>query len=685
MYNETQAQEKKHLTSIIQKLQATHASLTRNIGKYEDEIQQSKNYIWENKSDLDGAEKASNRIMIHQMIDSGEQDVQRLRQIERLIVSPYFGRVDFKASDREKHNNCYIGLHTFSERSGEEILIHDWRAPISTLFYDYDKGPASYESPSGPISGQIDVKRQYKIRQGAMEYMIESDVNIIDDVLQKELSQNANDKMKNIVVTIQREQNAIIRNATAKTLIVQGVAGSGKTSIALHRVAFLLYRNSETLSSDNMLIISPNKVFADYISNVLPELGEENIQEIDMMEIAAELLEGKFEFQSFSDQVNHLILHTSKKDFERIQYKATEDFLQQLHQYLHDVTKSGFVPQDLIIDGQDIKADTIRASFNTFANLPIRERLEQAANDLIIRINMSHEDRLSSATSRKIKSAVIRMFPFKDELALYANFYKQHDNKHMLSIKKGHPILFEDVFPLIYTKLHFENVKQYERIEHLLVDEMQDYTPVQYTVLQKLFPCKKTILGDSNQSVNPYTSSTLEKIRSIFPDSETVKLCKSYRSTMEITSLAQSISRNEDLVPVERHGEEPGFYLLESEKDEHKQIRKLIRAHLDSDFKSLGIICKSIGQAEQLYQVLSEKFDSLIYLDFNSREYRDGIIITSAQMAKGLEFDQVIVPHVSHHEYHTQLDRSLLYIACTRAMHKLDLTCHGKVTDFFAK
>jgi DNA helicase-2/ATP-dependent DNA helicase PcrA len=682
MFNKTEKQEKAYLDEMLEKLQFAHGVLNRQIGKVEDDVQDGKDYIWQNKGDLDGAEKAANRMMIHQMIDTGEQAVANLRQIERLIESPYFGRVDFAADDNKQKINCYIGLHTFSVNAGDEILIHDWRAPISTLFYDYEKGSAEYEAPAGNISGEIELKRQYKIRRGVMEYMIESEVNIGDDVLQKELSQSSNEKMKNIVVTIQREQNAIIRNATANTLIVQGVAGSGKTSIALHRVAFLLYRNSETLSSDNMMIISPNKVFADYISNVLPELGEENIQEIDMMEIADELLEKKIPFQSFSDQVNFLIHDADNKDLERIRYKATTKFAAELHQYLHEITQSGFIATDLDIDNVRIPASDIQESFDNFSSLPLKERLEQAADSLVIRLNRSREDRMNASTSRKIKNAVIKMFPYKDALALYANFFKETDQKKLFKHKKGQPLAYEDVFPLIFTKLHFEKMKGYDKIEHLLVDEMQDYTPVQYAVIRKLFQCKKTILGDSNQSVNPYTSTSLEVINSIFDDAESVKLCRSYRSTMEITNLAQKISRNPDLIPVERHGQEPGIHVCESDKEEYKLIRKLIRDHNKSDYQSLGIICKTTRQAEKLYKSLAEKFDDLIYLDFDSREYQDGIIITSAHMAKGLEFDQVIVPHTSSHTYTTQLDRSLLYIACTRAMHKLDLTCHGQTTDF---
>lgn len=685
MINSTESQEKSYLKEILQKLQTAHTNLERQIEKYDDEIQEGKDYIWGSKADLDGAEKAFNRMVIHQNVASGEQTLAEMRRVDRLIESPYFGRVDFLPDDKKDTQDCYIGLHTFSENVGDDILIFDWRAPISSLFYDFEKGPAVYIAPAGVITGNISLKRQYKIRRGVMEYMLESDINIDDDVLQKELSQTTNEKMKNIVVTIQREQNAIIRNSTADTLIVQGVAGSGKTSIALHRVAFLLYRNSEALHSDNMMIISPNKVFADYISNVLPELGEDNIQEIDMTEIAHDLLEDDIRFESFNGQVDFLLHDADEKNLERIRYKASTEFVEELHVYLHNMIQNGFLAVDLDIDKVRISAGDILEIFNKLRHLRLKERLEMTANHLIIRFNTKNDTRLDSALSRKIKGEVIRMFPYKDAFALYESFYIRSGKEKLFKHKKGKPLYYEDVFPLIYTQLHFEKSTAYNRIEHLLIDEMQDYTPIQYAVIRKLFPCKKTILGDSNQSANPYTSTTPERISSFFPGSESVKLLRSYRSTIEITDLAQRISRNEELIPVERHGNEPEIHILDSEKTEQIRIYNLIQEHRQTDYQSLGIICKTARKAEKLHSALRDQVDDLNYLDFNSKEYRDGIIITSAHMAKGLEFDQVIVPHASRHTYHTPLDRSLLYIACTRAMHRLDLTCHGEVTEFLSE
>ena len=248
---------------------------------------------------MDEADMVAAGQSIDRMAFTGESAVARKKKLLKLIESPYFGRIDFLPEESNQSTPVYLGIYTFSDETIRANLIYDWRAPVSSMFYDFELGTATYTTPSGKISGEIRLKRQYKIREGRMEYMIENAVNIHDEVLQKELSKSADDKMKNIVATIQRDQNAVIRNETARVMIIQGVAGSGKTSIALHRIAFLLYRFRDEIASKDILIISPNKVFADYISNILPELGEEQIPEMGMEELAADVLENKYRFQTF--------------------------------------------------------------------------------------------------------------------------------------------------------------------------------------------------------------------------------------------------------------------------------------------------------------------------------------------------------------------------------------------------
>jgi len=305
MINITELEEREYLEEIKEKLLLAIKRSDDSVKQYSAELRQNKEYIYEHQSGMDDADMVAAGQSINRMAFTGESAVTRKRKLLKLGKSPYFGRIDFTTNHETAP--VYIGIYSFSDETMRANLIYDWRAPISSMFYDFELGEASYKTPSGQISGEIVLKRQYKIKEGRMEFMIENAVNIHDDILQKELSKSSDDKMKNIVATIQRDQNTVIRNETAPVMIIQGVAGSGKTSIALHRIAFLLYRFRESIAAKDILIISPNKVFADYISNVLPELGEEQIPEMGMEELATDLLESKYNFQSFFQQVSSLL------------------------------------------------------------------------------------------------------------------------------------------------------------------------------------------------------------------------------------------------------------------------------------------------------------------------------------------------------------------------------------------
>lgn len=318
--------ERQHLAETLQLLTSELKRLTGDIDRSARTIDERKKHLWDNLRDMDFAEEANYRGEVDMSVRLAEHAVMLQQRIERLLESPYFGRVDFRTNGETGATPYYIGIHNFSDPETQEIVIHDWRAPVSSLFYDFESGAASFETPQGTTQGDITGKWQYKIQGGRLEYMFETSLNIDDEVLQRELSQSADDKMKNIVATIQREQNAVIRNETAEVLILQGVAGSGKTSIALHRVAFLLYRFKDTLSSNNVMILSPNKVFGDYIADVLPELGEEKVAEIDFDKIAAKYLAKLTDYETFSEQVVTLLDQVDDAVAERIRYKATPEF-----------------------------------------------------------------------------------------------------------------------------------------------------------------------------------------------------------------------------------------------------------------------------------------------------------------------------------------------------------------------
>ncbi|WP_101698350.1 HelD family protein [Clostridium minihomine] len=683
MLNPKEADEREYLGEVQTKLGLALDQIQQKIDHYSKEILETKRYIHENLAELDSAEKAANRTAVYESVSFGEDAVREREKLHKLIQSPYFGRIDFEKTQETEQKVFYIGVHSFVDPLSSRNIIFDWRAPISSMFYDFETGSAFYIAPIGKIEGTLHLKRQYRIRNSEMEYMLESSLNIGDDILQKELSRTSDDKMKNIVATIQREQNEIIRNEAAKVLIIQGAAGSGKTSIALHRVAFLLYRYKKILNSRNILILSPNKVFSNYISNVLPELGEENISEASFEEIAATLLGKKYHCQTFAQQVEDLLNDSNAEKIHRIQYKATNSFVEQLQDYLKYADSHFFVPTDLVIENFSVSKGTLLLHYHRLKKMPIQKRLRKIADDLISAYKRNTIKKMEPTMARQIRSGVAKMFQFSNPLLLYQDFYRHIGREDLFCLAGKNTFEFCDVYPFLYVKLYLEGTEEdYKDIQHLLVDEMQDYTPIQYAVLSKLFSCKMTILGDSYQSVNPYSSSSTEKIEPYFEGCHCVELCKSYRSTIEISQFAQKILENKKIIPIERHGTMPTITECQTTHEETELIQNLIEQFRKSEHTSLGIICKSQEQTNQLWGQLHSANPDLNRLDFTSNEFQEGIIITSVHMSKGLEFDQVIVPGVSDDFYQTQLDRSLLYIACTRAMHQLDLTCCGKKTEF---
>ena len=467
-----------------------------------------------------------------------------------------------------------------------------------------------------------------------------------------------------------------------RRLIIQGVAGSGKTSVALHRMAYLLYRFKDTISSSQMMIISPNRVFSDYISNVLPELGEESILESGMEDIAEAELKGICRFQTFNEQAADLLESDDAKRIERIRFKSSAIFVTELDDFIRLAAERYFAPKDIEVDRTRIPKGEIANAYRASSGLPIKSRLEKTASVVAAAVRDEEGRRLPPSAVRKAKTAIRNMFAFPNSLALYEEFYKHLGKPELFKRNKTKRLEFEDVFPLLYVKIHLEGTTGFGHIQHLLVDEMQDYAPIQYAVLAKLFPCKKTILGDGSQSVNPYSSSTLAVIQTIFPEADTVELTKSYRSTLEIANFAQHINRNPKLIPVERHGEAPKVIPCGDSRDELEAIGNACRAFQNSEHRSLALICKTQKQAERLYERLLPVMIEIKLLDFGSERFHDGIVVTFAHMAKGLEFDRVIVPGANAATYRTELDRSLLYIACTRAMHALTVTYCGEPAAF---
>ncbi len=677
-FNQTEKQEKEYLKQIISFLKKVIGNTDASVKDHVDTLAEYKDYIWSNK-DIDPHEIRSMRESILNHFALGESVINKRKRLTKILAIPYFGRIDFlEKKENSKVMPIYIGIHTFYDPESRATLIHDWRAPVSSMFYDHELGEAGYRSPSGEIKGEISLKRQYRIRGGKMEFMIESALTVHDDILQKELSSNADDKMKNIVATIQREQNQIIRNEDIRTLIIQGVAGSGKTSNALHRISYLLYTFRDSISSKDILIISPNKVFSDYISNVLPELGEETVPETSMEQILSGVLEHKYKYQTYFGLVNELLEKPSSSLIDRIAYKASFGFISELDKFILHIENTYFKAADVKLTKYiTIPAPFIEEQYLRFNRYPIRRRFDAMADYMLDMLKIQYAFTVTTAGRNLLKKEIRLMFAGNNDIQVYKDFFKWTNNPGMFKMRKGHTLEYSDLAPLAYLHLALEgNGNQPFRVKHLLIDEMQDYSPIQYKVIQKLFPCRKTVLGDAGQSVNPYGSSTAETIQKSLTASEIMKLCKSYRSTFEITDFAQKIHPNAELEPVARHGEKPQILQFGSAVEELSGIMGLISTYRKSGYKSLGIICKTEQQAREMADVLKSYANDISFLSSQSSAFVQGIVITSAHMAKGLEFDEVIIPQTDERNYRSEIDKSMLYVAVTRAMHRLTLTFH---------
>ena len=677
-FNQTEKQEKEYLKQIISFLKKVIGNTDASVKDHVDTLAEYKDYIWSNK-DIDPHEIRSMRESILNHFALGESVINKRKRLTKILAIPYFGRIDFlEKKENSKVMPTYIGIHTFYDPESRATLIHDWRAPVSSMFYDHELGEAGYRSPSGEIKGVISLKRQYRIRGGKMEFMIESALTVHDDILQKELSSNADDKMKNIVATIQREQNRIIRNEDIRTLIIQGVAGSGKTSIALHRIAYLLYTFRDSISSKDILITSPNKVFSDYISNVLPELGEETVPETSMEQILSGVLEHKYKYQTYFGLVNELLEKPSSSLINRIAYKASFGFISELDKFILHIENTYFKAADVKLTKYiTIPAPFIEEQYLRFNRYPIRRRFDAMADYMLDMLKIQYTFTVTTTGRNLLKKEIRLMFAGNNDIQVYKDFFKWTNNPGMFKMRKGHTLEYSDLAPLAYLHLALEgNGNQPFRVKHLLIDEMQDYSPIQYKVIQKLFPCRKTVLGDAGQSVNPYGSSTAETIQKSLTASEIMKLCKSYRSTFEITDFAQKIHPNAELEPVARHGEKPQILQFGSAVEELSGIMGLISTYRKSGYKSLGIICKTEQQARKMADMLKSYANDISFLSSQSSAFVQGIVITSAHMAKGLEFDEVIIPQTDERNYRSEIDKSMLYVAVTRAMHRLTLTFH---------
>ena len=657
-----------------------------------------------------------------------EHKLGKLEKYKKVLDKPYFGRVDF-TEEEESKEAVYIGYQNIMNDENYDVMVYDWRAPIASMFYRNELGTASYQAPCGEIRGEISLKRQYEIEKGKLNYFFDCSLTITDDMLKEALGNNASTYMKNIVETIQKEQDMIIRNKGNDVLIVQGVAGSGKTSIAMHRIAFLLYeRMAEGLTSDNIMIISPNHLFGEYVSTVLPELGEDNVKYSTMEDFFEMHFRNTISMRSRNSQLEYVITNRNRKAIRNtIRFKGSSQFVEMLDRLIKIYEKELIKFKDVYYAGTLIAdAKSLRKNFlDNPINMAVGRRLDRIQNTLEKKLRELEKTKrkelfkalkgeggydVDEKVNNELNSyrdetlGTIRSFTKINCFRLYEKLFK--DEKLFRRVSEGlslpkasesiryftakslRPdlVTYEDGMALLYLKLKLMNERLYPQIKQVLIDEAQDYYPLQYRVLAEIFKgAQYTVLGDIGQTIEKSETEDLydEVIRCLEPKNALkLSLTKSYRSSYEISQFTARLREGEvGAIAFERHDEVPIIAQHENETQELEWIVDQVKDYEAKGFETIAIICKSQKEVNHVYSKLSRKLD-IHQLSPDEEGYQKGIHIMPIYMAKGLEYDAVIVYEVNEHHYNEPEDKQLLYIACTRALHRLSLCHTGEVTHF---
>lgn len=661
------------LEEVKDKLNSRIHALQQDLEEGEKDIAGMQEYYWDNYTEMDeyGYENYDNQQALFRQASANEEKAKLMHRFMKMQDSPFFGRVDFIFDGEDEAETFYIGIGNFAEKTGSVPLIYDWRAPVSGLFYDFDKGPASYQAPAGLIEGEIASKWQYKIRNGKMVYGFESDMMIDDEILKQELGSNSDVQLKNIVRTIQKEQNAIIRNTKDKILVIQGVAGSGKTSIALHRIAYLLYHDRKNLKSSNILILSPNSVFADYISHILPELGEENIQEMSFDIFAYKELKGTV--VDCEDRFHRIEQRMEQKDPEaerRSKEKQSQYFIGLVEGFLVEL-------EDRLMDIRDIEFKGMRKTeqeiielfYYKFQHLPILARMEAVMEYFIDEYETLYQKDVTEEEKELLTEQFMKMYVTRDLYEIYNWLMEEGGYLTLPGVPYERRVLaYEDVYPMLYLKHRLDGTKARSNIKHLVIDEMQDYSYLQYVILEGMFSCKMTILGDKSQTIDRESQDVMKFLPKIFGKSiRKIVMNKSYRNTVEIARYAEKIVGDTNMELFERHGKEVEEACCISIDEAVEKVCSRVNLG-EEGFETAAVITMTEWEAKVLYRKFQEAGMEVSYIDRDSTSFKKGLTVTTFYMAKGLEFDQVF--GVSK-MWNTGFAGQAKYICATRALHEL--------------
>ena len=673
---------REYLTHVTETLRHRITQLNDSIEAGQKEIEGMHEYYWENYTEMDqyGYENFDNQQALLHEINASNEKIELRRRFRKMMDSPFFGRVDFCYEGDYEPEIFYIGIANLAEENGGLPLIYDWRAPVSGLFYDFDKGPASYQAPLGEIHGDIAAKWQYKIRGGKMIYEFESDVKIDDEILKAELGSNGDVQLKNIIRTIQKEQNAIIRNTSDRIMVIQGAAGSGKTSIALHRIAYLLYHDRKNLKSSSVLVLSPNGVFSDYISHILPELGEENIREMSFDLFAYRELKGIVsDCEDRYDQIERAVL--LPKSQELCREKQSAEFAGRLDGYMLGLEDELMNFRDVEYRGCTLsEKEIIDLFYFKFLDVPLLSRMHSVAEYFIDQVETLRDRDLSDEEREEVMECFRSMYETRDCYVLYSRFLEKEGYRPLphCQIEKRR-LRYEDVYPVLYLKYTLYQCRNHHGIKHVVVDEMQDYSWIQYLLIHKMFPCRMTILGDKAQTMEDETQDVLKFLPKIFgKDIRKIVMNRSYRNTMEVAQYANHLTGIEDMELFERHGEPVDERTFSSTEE---ALETVLEKWLNrrEEFETEALIFLTEREAEhaflyiekRLKEIAPEAENQLCYMNRDSQSFKKGLTVTTFYLAKGLEFDQVF--GIFEEDRESGLQCQAKYITATRALHELHM------------
>lgn len=660
--------------------------------------------------------------------------VTKMESLKRNYQKPYFARIDFTIDGENEDKECYLGKVGVIDENNNIVTI-DWRAPIASVYYDSSLGKASYEAPEGTITGDLTLKRQYDIEDGELLGFRDVDLVSNDEILAPYLSSSANNRLKNIVASIQSEQNSIIREKINKNLIIQGVAGSGKTTVALHRIAYLVYNYINDIMPEQYMVIGPNKFFVNYISGVLPDLDVANVSQLTYDEVVSKVLNEKFNFVSSGiklDEENKDMVQVYKKQKGKMEFKKAIDKFAK--EYIDNI----FGGSDLEVDGYVIvKGSIINRIYEEVKNdFLYKDNLNKQIDRVSLLVSKYIEDNYSSINSgiwnqymnksknisdankkeemkkhnnaksqleKKCKSALKKYFKKSDPkiIPLYIEFLSNIKKYIDLNIDnldsiinnditklKAKKVEFEDLAPLLYLKSSIKNIKEYEELRHVVIDEAQDLGEFNFYALKKVMPkATFSIFGDLAQSIYQYRSIDNwndVQDKAFDNDCEVKHLLKSYRSTYEIIDSANKVIEHigmKEAVPVIRHGSEVSYE--DNDKQNMTKVVDFINDCEKENYKSAAIITKTEEEAKDLYKRIIKNNFSVNLIDSKNTEYNGGLCIMPCYLAKGLEFDSVLISNASESVYNSKSisDMKLLYVAMTRALHKLTILYQGELTN----